>query len=91
MDVGAKNHVTAAAAVTAIRTTPGHEFFAPETDAATPTVTGTGQNFYTIDKHTGAFWAQRSGKVPLSYLVVIPSRADGEGPRTRSAPSHKKM
>src|SRR5205085_117827 len=53
VNIGAQDHVAAAAAIAAIRAAPRHKFLAPETDAAPPAVPGLGKNFYSIDKHLG--------------------------------------
>jgi hypothetical protein len=72
VDIGAENHVPAAATVAAIRAATRHEFFAAETDAAPPAITRLGKNFYAIDKHTGGYFGRRSAKVPTPRPLVIP-------------------
>ncbi len=51
VNVGAKNDVAAATAITAIGTAARHELLAAKTHAAASAVTGLGKNFYSIDKH----------------------------------------
>ena len=53
--VGEQNHVAAASAIAAIRSTFRHIFLAPEADAAAPAAAGLSKDFDAIDKHDFGF------------------------------------
>ena len=51
MTIGEKNHITAAAAIAAVRTAPRDEFLPPKADAAAAAAPRLGKHFDSIDKH----------------------------------------
>ena len=89
MNVGAKNHVSAAPAVPAVRAAARNKLFAAKADASASAITGLGKNFYSIDKHMGIPRKLREAlrKVPLSRSLVIPSR----GRRRGTSQSQRKL
>src|SRR5436190_1484567 len=55
MLIGQQNYVASAPAVTTIGSTFRHKFFAPKTNAATPTAASLCKNFYAINKHKSTY------------------------------------
>jgi hypothetical protein len=80
VNIRAQDYVPSPPAITAIRAATRHKFLAPKTDAAASAVPGLGKNCYSIDKHREGISRAASCKLASSWVLVIPSRADGEGP-----------
>src|SRR5438132_8779394 len=51
VQIGAKNDVSAATAIAAVWSAPGHKFLATKADAAATAVAGLCENFYAVNKH----------------------------------------
>jgi hypothetical protein len=75
VDIRTENDISTATAIAPVRSAAWYEFFATEADAAPPAVTGLGKNFYSIDKHKGAF--SRGVWTKCHRLGRLSSRAAG--------------